>query len=74
MLEINALQQTRLESSPFEHVVVKNFVTSEGLEAINRDYPEINDPKNFQIADLSFGPGFEQFLDYYCVVFYLPWP
>jgi hypothetical protein len=62
MLQISALEQTKLESSPFEHVVVKDFIGNDAISEINRDYPEINDPKNFQIEDLSFGPGFEQFL------------
>jgi hypothetical protein len=62
MLQINALEQTKLEPSPFEHVVVKDFIGNDAVSEINRDYPEIHDPKNFQIEDLSFGPGFEQFL------------
>jgi len=62
MLQINALEQTKLESSPFEHVVVRDFIGIDAIKEINRDYPEIHDPKNFQIEDLSFGPGFEQFL------------
>jgi SM-20-related protein len=62
MLQISALEQTTLESSPFEHVVVKDFIGNDAISEINRDYPEIHDPKNFQIEDLSFGPGFEQFL------------
>lgn len=62
MLQINALAETTLESSPFEHVVVKDFIGNDAVSEINRDYPEIDDPKNFQIDDLSFGPGFEQFL------------
>jgi Rps23 Pro-64 3,4-dihydroxylase Tpa1-like proline 4-hydroxylase len=62
MLQIRALEKTKLESSPFEHVVVKDFIGIDAIKEINRDYPEIHDPKNFQIEDLSFGPGFEQFL------------
>ena len=62
MLQINALEQTNLESSPFEHVVVKDFVGKDAIDEINKDYPEIDDPKNFQLEDLSYGPGFEQFL------------
>lgn len=62
MLQISALEETKLESSPFEHVVVKDFIDKDAISEINRDYPEIHDPKNFQLDDLSFGPGFEQFL------------
>jgi Rps23 Pro-64 3,4-dihydroxylase Tpa1-like proline 4-hydroxylase len=62
MLQIRALEKTKLESSPFEHVVVKDFIGIDAIKEINRDYPEIHDPKNFQIENLSFGPGFEQFL------------
>ena len=62
MLQIRAFEKTKLESSPFEHVVVKDFIGIDAIKEINRDYPEIHDPKNFQIEDLSFGPGFEQFL------------
>jgi hypothetical protein len=62
MLQISALEQTKLESSPFEHVVVRDFIGHDAISEINRDYPGIHEPKNFQIEDLSFGPGFEQFL------------
>ena len=62
MLQISALEETKLESSPFEHVVVKDFIDKDAISEINRDYPEIHDPKNFPVDELSFGPGFEQFL------------
>lgn len=62
MLQINAFEQTKLESSPFEHVVVKDFIGVDAIGEINRDYPEIDDPKNFPVDELSYGPGFEQFL------------
>lgn len=62
MLQINALEQTELESTPFDHVVVKDFIGNDAVSEINRDYPKITDPKNFRIEELSFGPGFKQFL------------
>jgi hypothetical protein len=62
MLQISAFEQTKLESTPFEHVVVKDFIGTDAISEINRDYPEIDDPKNFPVDDLSYGPGFEQFL------------
>lgn len=63
ILDLSALDRTPLEHDPFDYVVVKDAVRSELLEALNRDYPEIDRPANYSPEDLQFGPAFQQLLD-----------
>lgn len=56
----DALAETPLVTEPFEHLVLPNFVTPEGLEAIGRDFPEIDQGGSFPLDSLSYGPGFQQ--------------
>ncbi len=63
MFNFNALAITPLNYEPFDHIVVPHFIEDAALQAINRDYPEIETPRNFDPAKLTFGPGFRALLD-----------
>ena len=63
ILDLQALQAAPLEIDPFDYLVVPNFLRPEALEAINRDYPKITNPRNFNPKELSFGPSFQTLLD-----------
>lgn len=62
MLDLEALEQTRLRTDPCEFVVVPNFLSEEALESVNRDYPAIDEPGNFEPEDLTYGPAFAALL------------
>ncbi len=63
IVNLAALDQTPLRSDPFDFVVVENAIEPGMLEALNRDYPEIDKPANYAPEDLSYGPAFGQLLD-----------
>jgi hypothetical protein len=62
MLDLDALDRTPLNRDPCDFVVVPQFVRSEALAAINRDYPEIPRAGNFEPELFPFGPAFAELL------------
>ncbi len=62
MLNLAALEQSSVQKEPFPFVVVPNFVKSEGLEVIEKDYPAIAKPGSFPLETLRYGAGFTQFM------------
>ena len=40
-LNIEKLRTTKLETDPFEHMIVPGFLTAESLRQINATYPTI---------------------------------
>jgi SM-20-related protein len=61
-LDLEAFQGTPLMSAPFQYVVVPGFIPGPARAALARDYPDIQEPGSFPIADLSFGPAFRDFV------------
>ena len=62
-LDLEALRATPLTKEPFEYVIVPNFVRADACQRINADYPEISQRGSFPVAQLSFGPSFQNLLD-----------
>ena len=62
LLDLDALDAASLWTEPCRFVVVPRFVRAELLEAVNRDFPNIEQPGNFRPQDLDFGPAFETLL------------
>ena len=62
MLDLEALERAPLQSDPCDFVVVPEFLRPEALEAVNRDYPDIRQPGNFEPEKLAYGPAFEALL------------
>ena len=62
VLDLDAFDRAPLQHDPCDFVVVPHFVRREALEAVNRDYPQIAEPGNFDPAELRFGPAFEALL------------
>jgi len=58
-VDLDAFDATPLQTDPCEFVVVPRFVRPEMLEAINRDFPQIEEPGNFAPADLRYGAAID---------------
>jgi Rps23 Pro-64 3,4-dihydroxylase Tpa1-like proline 4-hydroxylase len=54
---------TKSGNRPFDFVVAHGVMTPDTIEALNRDYPDIELPTNYAPEDLEFGPSFQQLLD-----------
>ena len=61
-LDLEALARTPLVPDPFPFVVVPGFIPAPARAALARDYPAIDEPGSFPIADLRFGPAFGDFI------------
>jgi hypothetical protein len=58
-VDIKALEDAPLKRTPYEYVVVENFVPVDRLDEIGRDFPEIRKPGSFPLAELDYGPAFD---------------
>ena len=63
VLNIAAFDNAPLERDPFNFLVVKDAIRPETIENLNRDYPQIDKPANYDPADLEYGPSFRQLLE-----------
>ena len=62
-IDLALVERTPLEAEPFPHLIVPGFVPSAARAALSVDYPKIDRPGSFPVADLRFGPAFRAFLD-----------
>lgn len=57
-LNLDAIEAAPLQHDPFDHLVVPDCVSVQGLAAANRDYPQIDSAGNKDLESLHYGPGF----------------
>lgn len=62
LLDLDALDAAPLQTDPCEFVIVPHFLRVEALEAVNRDFPEILEPGNFNPSTLRYGTAFEKLM------------
>jgi hypothetical protein len=62
-LDLAAIEATPLTPDPFDYLVVPDCVSVAGLDAANRDYPDIDTPGNKDLDELHYGPGFQDLID-----------
>lgn len=63
ILDLAAFADAPLRRDPCDFVVVPRFLRPEWLAAVNRDYPEIEGPGNFEPGGLRYGPAFAALLE-----------
>jgi SM-20-related protein len=63
MLDLAALRRTPLVNDPYPFVVVPGFLTPAARAGLAADFPRIDQPGSFPVADLRFGPAFRSFID-----------
>lgn len=61
-LDLAALRRTPLATDPFPHIIVPGFIEGPARAALSRDFPPIEAPGSFAVADLRIGPVFKRFL------------
>jgi hypothetical protein len=61
-LDLSKFERTPLISDPFPYLIVPEFVTEGARAGLATDFPRINQPGSFPVADLSYGPAFGAFL------------
>lgn len=64
MFDLQAFKNQPLVTHPFPYLIVPQFVTSQGCETINNDFPKINAAGSFPLQELQFGGRFQTFIDF----------
>lgn len=62
MFDLDAFHAEPLQREPFDYLVVPGFIRPDALEAIHRDYPQIDGPGNMAADGLDSGPAFANLL------------
>lgn len=62
ILDFEALARAEVGTDPCPHVFVPRFVHTDRLADVNRDYPDITLPGNFDPEGLGYGPAFAQLI------------
>src|SRR5580765_3190265 len=63
MLDLERFRATPLTREPFEFLIVPEFVKTDARSAIHNDYPEVNRPGSFPLAEVSYGPAFARLVE-----------
>ncbi|MGH7014049.1 MAG: 2OG-Fe(II) oxygenase [Stellaceae bacterium] len=61
-IDLAAFECTRLETNPFPYVIVPGFVPAASRAALSADYPQLERPGSFPVADVAYGRAFADFL------------
>lgn len=59
LINLEALRAAKLETEPFDYLVVPNIFNERVLTRVNADYPKIDSAANHVLEGLSYGPSFE---------------
>lgn len=62
LLDIAAFDNAPLERDPFDFLIAHRALSADALAQVNRDYPRIDGPANYQPDQLSYGPAFARLL------------
>lgn len=63
LFDFNKFDAAPLQKVPCDYVLVPEFVRPGALQKINADFPMIEEPGNFPLDDLNYGPTFQAFVD-----------
>lgn len=58
MIDLEALRNAPVESDPFDHLVVPQFIAADALPQIEADFPGDIGPGSYPLASLRCGPSF----------------
>jgi len=61
-IDYKRLEAARLQTDPFDYLVVPDCIGPQALRALNEDYPDIQHAGNLSTDELTYGAAFEQFL------------
>ena len=63
MLDLERFRETPLTREPFEFLIVPEFVKADARSAIHDDYPEVDRPGSFPLAEVSYGTVFARLIE-----------
>ena len=63
MLNLSLLRETELHTSPYDFLVLPNFIEGSALRLVQADFPNIDKPGCVPLTDLHYGSAFEKLRD-----------
>jgi hypothetical protein len=61
-LDLAAVAAAPVGDDPFEHMLVDHVIRTEAAQAIETDYPKVDKPGSFALADLEVGPAVRELI------------
>lgn len=61
-IDLDAFERTKLEADPFPYLIVPGFVPAAVRAVLSADYPKLERPGSFPVADVTYGSAFREFL------------
>ncbi len=58
IVDLDRLLATPVETAPFPHLIVPNFILAQAKPAVAADFPDVSLPGSFPLPSLSFGSAF----------------
>lgn len=63
MIDLQAISKADVASEPFQFFATGGVLPKADLEAIRRDFPNIEKPGIFPLTELTYGPAFAKLID-----------
>jgi hypothetical protein len=63
MLDVEKVRQAKVETSPYEYMVVSDFIRSEWQERLIKEYPVVKEGGSFPLPTISYGEIFAALID-----------
>jgi hypothetical protein len=63
MLQLEKFRETELATRPYRYLIVRDFVTKDGLDAARRDFPSVPGPGSHPPGGLDIRGGFKALMD-----------
>ena len=63
LTQMDALDNTPLQTDPFDYIVVPDFLPPTQLKLVNADYPDITTAANHELRDLHYGLRFAELVE-----------
>lgn len=58
IVDLDRLLAVPVDTAPFPHLIVPNFILAQAKPAVAADFPEVALPGSFPLPSLGFGPAF----------------
>ncbi len=62
-LDLDALRDSPVQTNPFDHLMVPQFIGGEALATIGENYPVTVKPGSLPLSSLDYGPVFGRFVE-----------
>src|SRR5262245_38851192 len=62
-IDVARVREAALQTSPYEHVIISNFIRDAWKERVYNDYPAIKEGGSLPLGTTKYGPNFQRLID-----------